>query len=73
MNELNPALSFKQAAESDDKLDIPHDILTWFKARGTGWHNELNGVLEFYIHTADHPASEPEPPAPSSPASILKL
>jgi hypothetical protein len=32
-----------------------------------GWKDEINGVLEFYIHTAEHPASEPVPPKPSGP------
>jgi BrnA antitoxin of type II toxin-antitoxin system len=73
MNELNPASAFKQAVEADDKLVIPPDTLAWFKARGTGWQNELNGVLEFYIHTAEHPASEPEPPRPGGSAPILKV
>jgi hypothetical protein len=28
-----------------------------------------NGVLEFYIHTAEHPASEPEPPTKARPTA----
>jgi uncharacterized protein (DUF4415 family) len=67
MNEWQPTLSFKQAADPEEKLEIEPAILAWFKARGAGWQEELNGVLEFYIHTAEHPASEPEPPTPSSP------
>lgn len=67
MNERQPTASFKQAAEPDEKLDIDPAILTWFKARGAGWQQELNGVLEFYIHTAEHPASELEPPIPDGP------
>jgi uncharacterized protein (DUF4415 family) len=67
MNEWQPTSSFKQAADPEEKLDIDPVILAWFKARGAGWQEELNGVLEFYIHTAEHPASEPEPPTPSSP------
>jgi uncharacterized protein (DUF4415 family) len=67
MNEWQPASSFKQAADPDEKLEIEPAILAWFKARGAGWQEELNGVLEFYIHTAEHPASEPEPPTPSGP------
>lgn len=73
MNDFNPASSFKQAAEPDDKLVIPPDIVAWFKARGTGWQGELTGVLEFYIHTVEHPASEPEPPTPRGPGSTLKV
>jgi uncharacterized protein (DUF4415 family) len=67
MNEWQPTASFKQAAEPDEKLAIDRAILAWFKARGAGWQEELNGVLEFYIHTAEHPASKPEPPTPSDP------
>lgn len=62
MNEWKPASSFKQAAEPDEKLEIDPAILAWFKARGVGWQNEINGVLAFYIDTVEHPASEPEPP-----------
>ncbi|MGH6810775.1 MAG: BrnA antitoxin family protein [Methylocella sp.] len=62
MDESNPASSFKQAAEPDEKLAIDPAILAWFKARGSGWQNEINGVLSFYIDTIEHPASEPEPP-----------
>jgi uncharacterized protein (DUF4415 family) len=65
MNEWQPTSSFKQAADADEKLEIEPAILAWFKARGAGWQEELNGVLEFYIHTAEHPASEPEPPTPN--------
>jgi uncharacterized protein (DUF4415 family) len=67
MNELQPTSSLKQAAEPEEKLEIEPAILAWFKARGAGWQEELNGVLEFYIHTAEHPASEPEPPIPDGP------
>ena len=67
MNEWNPPASFKQAAEPDEKLAIDPDILAWFKARGAGWQDEINGVLEFYIDTIEHPASEPEPPKPNGP------
>jgi uncharacterized protein (DUF4415 family) len=67
MNEWQPTSSFKQATDPEEKLDIEPSILAWFKARGAGWQEELNGVLEFYIHTAEHPASEPEPPTPSTP------
>ncbi len=64
MTELNPASSFEHAAKPDDHLEIDQAILAWFKARGRGWQEELTGILEFYIHTAEHPASDPdyEPP-----------
>jgi BrnA antitoxin of type II toxin-antitoxin system len=45
MNEWMPASSFNQAAEPDEKLAIDPAILAWFKARGTGWQDEINGVL----------------------------
>ena len=67
MNEWQPILSFKLAADPDEKLAIDPAILAWFRARGTGWQEELNGVLEFYIHAAEHPASEPDPPIPDGP------
>ena len=67
MNESQPTSSLKQAAESDEKLAIDPAILAWFKARGVGWQDEINGVLEFYIDTIEHPASEPEPSTPSGP------
>jgi hypothetical protein len=51
----------------DEKLAIAPDILAWFKARGAGWQDEINGVLEFYIDTVEHPASETEPPIPDGP------
>jgi uncharacterized protein (DUF4415 family) len=47
MNESKPASSFKQAAEGDETLAIDPDILAWFKARGAGWQDEINGVLAF--------------------------
>jgi uncharacterized protein (DUF4415 family) len=65
MNELNPASSFKEAAQPNEHLSIDRAILAWFKARGTGWQDELNGVLVFYIDTIEHPASELEPGIPS--------
>jgi uncharacterized protein (DUF4415 family) len=67
MNESNPASSFTQAAEPDEKLAIDPDILAWFKARGAGWQDEINGVLAFYRDTIEHPASELEPQKPSGP------
>jgi uncharacterized protein (DUF4415 family) len=67
MNESKPASSFKQAADPDEKLAIDPDILAWFKARGAGWQDEINGVLAFYRDTIEHPASEPEPQKPSGP------
>ena len=36
----------------------------------TVWQDEINGVLEFYIDTIEHPASEPEPPKPNGPLRI---
>jgi uncharacterized protein (DUF4415 family) len=67
MNESEPASSFKQAAEPEEKLAIDRAILAWFKARGAGWQDEINGVLAFYKDTIEHPASEPEPQKPSGP------
>jgi uncharacterized protein (DUF4415 family) len=67
MNEWQPTSSFKQAVAPDEKLEIEPSILAWFKARGAGWQEELNGVLEFYIHTVEHPASAPEPGSPDGP------
>jgi uncharacterized protein (DUF4415 family) len=52
MNEWNPPASLKQAAEPDEKLAIDPDILAWFKARGAGWQDEINGVLAFYKDTS---------------------
>ena len=48
MNQSNPASSFKQAAEPDEKLAIDPDILAWFKARGAGWQDEINGILRAF-------------------------
>jgi hypothetical protein len=67
MHQMRPDSAFKQAVEQGDRLAIDHDILAWFKARGRGWQGEIRDVLAFYIHTAEHPASEPEPPASSGP------
>jgi uncharacterized protein (DUF4415 family) len=67
MNEWNPLASFRQAAAPDEKLAISPDILAWFKARGAGWQDEINGVLAFHKDTIEHPASEPEPQKPSGP------
>lgn len=67
MNEWQPTSSFKQAANPDEQLEIEPAILAWFKARGTGWQEELNGILAFYIDTVEHPASEPDPPTPTGP------
>jgi uncharacterized protein (DUF4415 family) len=61
MNERSPASSFEQAAKPDETLAIDPAILAWFKARGVGWQNEINGVLSFYIDTVEHPASDPAP------------
>jgi uncharacterized protein (DUF4415 family) len=60
MTEFIPAASFKQAASQDDNLAIAPDVLAWFKQRGTGWQDEMNGVLEFYRDTVEHPASVPD-------------
>ena len=67
MNEWQPTMSFKHAADPDEKLAIYPAILVWLKARGARWQDEINGVLAFYIDTIEHPASEPEPPTPSGP------
>jgi hypothetical protein len=76
MNAFRPSLSFTQAAQPADKLDLSPDILAWFKKRGAGWQQEIAGVLDFYIDSVEHPASDPdytfEPgemhPAPDAPA-----
>jgi hypothetical protein len=75
MNDLNPASSLKGAAEPSEKLDLNPAILAWFKERGASWQQEIEGVLDFYIHTVEQPACGPdafEPgemdPAPSGPA-----
>jgi uncharacterized protein (DUF4415 family) len=67
MAEWKPASSLKPAADPDDQLEIDPAILAWFKARGRGWQEELNGVLAFYIDTIEHPASQPAPETPHSP------
>jgi hypothetical protein len=54
-------------ATPHEKLEIDPVILAWFRARGRGWQDELNGVLGFYIDTAEHPASEPAPPISGGP------
>ncbi len=59
MNDHAPASSFKQAAAHDENLAIAPDILALFKQRGAGWQDEINGVLEFYRDTVEHPASDP--------------
>jgi uncharacterized protein (DUF4415 family) len=66
MNDYTPASSFKNAAEPKEKLEIDHAILAWFKERGASWQQEIEGVLDFYIHTVEQPASVPdhEPPGP---------
>lgn len=67
MEGCDPTLSFTQAAAPDETLEIDPSILAWFKARGAGWQNEINGVLGFYIDTVDHPASDPAPTMPGGP------
>jgi hypothetical protein len=54
-------------ATPHEKLEIDHLILAWFRARGRGWQDEITGVLEFYIETIEHPASEPAPPTRGAP------
>jgi hypothetical protein len=60
MNDLPPSSSFTQAAQPTDNLAIAADILAWFKARGAGWQQEIEGVLDFYIDSVEHPASDPD-------------
>ena len=71
MNDKSPASSFKQAAEPSEKLEIDAATLAWFKERGASWREEIEGVLDFYIHTVEQPASAFEPgemdPAPPDP------
>ncbi len=67
MDQWNPISAFKQAMETDDHLARHPAILAWFRARSREWQQETEGVLEFYITTVEHPASEPEPPLPDSP------
>jgi hypothetical protein len=61
MNDCTAASSFKDAAEHGSNLAIAPDILEWFKKRGTGWRQEIEGVLDFYINTVEQPASDFEP------------
>lgn len=68
MNEWKPSSSFRKAAEADDNPVVDPTIVAWFKARGAGWQSELNGVLEFYIDTVEHPASGAAPGKPSGPS-----
>jgi len=37
-----------------------HAILAWFKERGASWQQEIEGVLDFYIYSVEHPASVPD-------------
>lgn len=60
MNDLPPSLSFTQAAQPTENLAIAADILAWFKKRGEGWQQEIEGVLDFYINTVEQPASDPD-------------
>lgn len=73
MDDLTTASSFKDAAKPTEKLDLNPATLAWFKERGASWQQEIEGVLDFYIHT--QLVSEPdgfEPgemhPAPDHPA-----
>lgn len=75
MNDKPPVSAFKDAAEPVTNLAIAQDILEWFKKRGASWQQEIEGVLDFYIHTVEQPASAFEPgemaeppPAPPGPA-----
>jgi uncharacterized protein (DUF4415 family) len=36
-------------ATPHEKLEIDHLILAWFKARGMGWQDELNGVRKIMV------------------------
>jgi hypothetical protein len=47
MNDKPPASAFKDAAEQGANLTIAPDILEWFKQRGMGWQQEIEGVLDF--------------------------
>jgi hypothetical protein len=61
MNDKPPASAFKDAAEQGANLAIAPDILEWFKKRGAGWRQEIEGVLDFCINTVEQPASDFEP------------
>ena len=64
---MEPSILFQRGcANLMNSFLLISAVLAWFKARGTGWQNEINGVLEFYIDTIEHPASEPEPQTPSA-------
>ena len=60
MNDKLPAATFKDAAEPGEKLEIAPDILAWFKKRGASWQQEIEGVLDFYIDSVEHPAFDPD-------------
>lgn len=66
MDELDAVSAFGQASKPGESFALDPAILTWFKARGVGWQNEINGVLSFYIDTIERPASSPRP-SPKSP------
>jgi hypothetical protein len=61
MNDKPPVSAFKDAAEQGTNLAIAPDILEWFKKRRVGWKQEIEGVLDFYIDSVEHPASDFEP------------
>lgn len=75
MDDLTTASSFKDAAQPTEQLEIAPDIIAWFKKRGASWREEIEGVLDFYIHTVEQPACGPdafepgemdlEPPGPA--------
>jgi hypothetical protein len=60
MNDIPPASAFQKATQPDENLAIAPDILAWFKQRGAGWQQEIEGVLDFYINTVEQPASVPD-------------
>jgi hypothetical protein len=60
MDDLTTASSFQDAARPKEKLEIDAATLAWFKERGASWQQELEGVLDFYIYTIEHPACGPD-------------
>jgi hypothetical protein len=67
MNDFTPASAFRDAAEPGEKLEIAPDILAWFKKRGASWQQEIEGVLDFYIDSVEHPASDAFEPGEMDP------
>lgn len=70
MDELDAVSEFGDAAKPDESFALEPGILAWFKARGAGWQNEINGVLSFYIETVRHPAAAASP-MPVKPKQML--